>query len=61
MDDQDVLTLRPEGTYAIKGAALMAILGLLSELPRRHNALAERIEEALGSARELTPKPVAND
>ena len=54
---EDFIDLRPDGVYAIKGAAIMAILDALGDLPRRHNALAEHIETVLGSARELSEEP----
>jgi len=61
MEEKEGLTVKPDSMYALNGAALIAILELLYELPRRHNVLAGRIEDVLGSARELSAKTAGED
>ena len=48
----------PDKYYVLQGGAIIAIAELLGELPRRHNAWAERVESILSSAREVPQRPV---
>ena len=59
--DNKAAVVHPDRMYAISGAALLAVVNTLDDLPRRHNAIADRVESILCSAREMTAQGRADE